>query len=166
MNQTILTSLRTTSNNDLQIMANRLKIKLEGILMSDEIYKFMKSGIPDGFYILNLEDSNQQGSHWTSCVKQNNIIYYNDSYGVYPDRPLYDVMKEHDYKLVMNKRNHQHLGTQSCGYFAILYLYYMNKKKKTMIDKFREFNKLFTEDTKLNEILLEKMIKKLLKNKI
>jgi hypothetical protein len=159
--------LATTSNNDLQILSNRLKLKLQGILMSDELYNFMDKGIPDGNYILNLEDSQYDGSHWMGMIKDRDIIYYMDSYGSYPDRSLYDVMKKHNYKLIMNERIHQKLGTQSCGYWVILFLYCMNKKSKlSLIEKFKAFNKLWTEDVNLNEKLLEKAISKLFKNKI
>jgi hypothetical protein len=159
-------TLKTTSNNDLQLLANRLKINLNGILMSDEIYQYKDKDMPNGNYILNLEDSNQDGSHWTGMVKNHNIIYYMDSYGAFPDRPLYDIMKIHNYSLIMNEKNHQKLSTQSCGYWVILFLYYMNKKsKKKLVEKFKEFNSLWTEDTALNERLLHEEINKLFKKK-
>ena len=46
--------------------------------MKDEF----KIPLDDGYYIMNLENSHEDGSHWTAFVKIKSNIYYNDSYGV------------------------------------------------------------------------------------
>lgn len=156
--------LTTTSNNDLYLIANLLNIKLK-ILMSDEVYNYIDNDFLDGYYILNLEDSHLNGSHWTALFKKGDILYYNDSYGVYPDQSVYDLIKKFNYKLIMNNRQHQELGTESCGYWAIYFLYWMKHKpsKINYINRFTDFNKLFSSDTKKNEILLYNKIIELLK---
>lgn len=158
-------TLGTTSNNDLNMICNKLGIKLNGIFMSDEILQYLQNGIPDGNYILNLQNSDQDGSHWVSFVKNGITIYYNDSFGCYPDQPLYDVMKRHKYKMVMNKRNNQAYTSSACGYWAIYFLYVLNKlyKNKSLVDKLKAFNSLFVDDVLLNEKILEQKMKPLLK---
>lgn len=155
-------TLSTTSNDELYKISNTLDLKIK-VLMSDEILNYIPKGLPDGNYILNLENSNQNGSHWTGLVKKANVLYYNDSYGSYPDAPVYDLIKTYNYSLIMNERSHQKIGSSSCGYWVIFYLYFMNiKNKKPLLQKFKSFNNLFSNDANKNEKLLFIEIKKLL----
>ena len=57
--------------------------------MKDEF----KIPLDDGYYIINLENSHEDGSHWTAFVKIKSNVYYNDSYGVIMPQNQYDLFK-------------------------------------------------------------------------
>ena len=68
--------LTTLTNSDFYSICIKLKLKLNGIYMKDEL----PSDLKEGNYIINLENSNQSGSHWTCFIKSKNDIFYYDSF--------------------------------------------------------------------------------------
>ena len=58
-----MTKLRTLSDKNISDFCYQLKLQLENILMRDEI----KDNLNEGFYIINLDTSNHDGTHWTVC---------------------------------------------------------------------------------------------------
>ncbi len=72
--------LKTTNNFQLEEYANKLGLPLKNILMRDEMNKLNE----DGFYIINLDSSNNQGTHWTSLYFHPLNSCYFDSYGFVP----------------------------------------------------------------------------------
>ena len=60
--------LTTLTNSDLYSICIKLKIKLNGIYMKDEL----EDNLKEGNYIINLENSNQSRSHWTCFIKDKN----------------------------------------------------------------------------------------------
>jgi hypothetical protein len=60
-------------------------------------------------YILNLQNSNQGGSHWTTFHNG----HYADSYGVAPTAHVSKYTRDY------NPDEYQSLAEESCGYFAI-----------------------------------------------
>jgi len=156
--------LTTLSNSDLYSIAIKLKIKLVGIYMKDEL----KSPLAQGNYIINLQNHDEGGSHWTAFIKDRNDIYYYDSFGVVPPQNLYDVFKidSHNiYYLDQLNRRDQNIDATSCGWWCIAYLYYMTNSKGPMLDRMKKFEKKFNKDTKQNEIDLKKYISKIYLNK-
>ena len=79
--------LQTLTNSDLYSICIKLKLKLNGIYMKDEIPTDLK----EGNYIINLENSNQSGSHWTCFIKEKNNVYYYVSFAVVPPQNAYDI---------------------------------------------------------------------------
>jgi hypothetical protein len=78
---------KVLSNFDLFRIAQEKRIPLNDVIAKDEIKKLKK----DGNYIINLENHNQGGSHWTAlilkkknfftvtvsvCRRLNNCIYF------------------------------------------------------------------------------------------
>ena len=63
-------------------------LKIDDILKNNVNYigTYSKDNVPilknNQSIIINLQDSNQVGSHWTCYRKRNDKIFYFDSYGV------------------------------------------------------------------------------------
>ena len=70
--------LTTLSNSDLISICIKLKIKLVGVYMKDEL----NSDLKQGCYIINLQNHDENGSHWTAFIKDKNDIFYYNSFGV------------------------------------------------------------------------------------
>ena len=129
--------------------------------MKDEL----KSPLSQGCYIINLQNHDEGGSHWTAFIKDRNDNYYYDSFGVVPPQNLYDVFKidSHNiYYLDQLDRRDQDIDATSCGWWCITFLYYMTNSKGPMLDRMLKFEKKFNKkDTKQNESDLKKYIDKI-----
>ena len=153
--------LTTLSNSDLISIAIKLKIKLMGVFMKDEL-----NDLKQGCYIINLQNHNEGGSHWTAFIKDKNNIYYYDSFGVVPPQNLYDIFIKDSHNIYYNTSDDQNFDSTSCGWWSIAYLYYMTNSKGPMLNRMKKFDKKFRKkDTKLNEIDLKKYISKIYLNR-
>ena len=153
--------LTTLSNSDLMSISLKLKLKLVGIYMKDEL----KVPLNEGNYIINLQNHDEPGSHWCCFIKHQNDIYYNDSFGIVMPQNEYDIFKSESDNIYYNTSEHQNIDSSSCGWWTIMFLYFMKVSKGSMIDRFKKFNSKFTIDTVSNEKVLLKYIDKIYFNK-
>jgi len=84
------------------LKANKL---FGGVFANDELKKPQK----DKIYVLNLENSNEGGSHWVALY---NRMYF-DSYGCAPSKKIAPFVEQY------NTDDFQGLSKESCGYFAL-----------------------------------------------
>ncbi len=68
---------------------------------------------PNKFYITNLQDYGQPGSHWTALLPNG---FYIDSFGVGPTRDMSPFVKE------WNTNWYQAYNQNSCGYYAMYFV--------------------------------------------
>jgi len=106
-----------------------------GVISSDEIPSLVGKVKPNKkiSFIMNLDKSNQPGSHWVSVlidpVNSQSVEYY-DSYGMPPPnnfskdiKLLVDKMKPDVYlKYKINKVKHQHDSSSTCGWHSMRWL--------------------------------------------
>ena len=116
--------------------------------MSDE-GKNIKNG---SYYVFNLNNSNQRGSHWVALYKGKNKSYYFDSYGFYCDKEIEPFIKPYIY----NKKQIQNYNSSSCGFFCIAYIYFMYHNNNNL----NGFINMFSDDTRLNDYILYRYLKK------
>ena len=150
--------LSTLSNSDLYSICIKLKLKLNGIYMKDEIPNDLK----EGNYIINLENSNQSGSHWTCFIKDKDDIFYYDSFGIVPPQNLYNIALKNSLNLYYIDKHDQNLEATSCGWWVVSFLYYMNNTNGNMLNNMKKFDKKFNNKKTIdNEIELRKYIDKI-----
>ena len=113
-------------------------------------------------YIINLQNSNENGSHWTSFIKDKNNIYYYDSFGViFPENQYHIFFKNADNIYYIDKHD-QNIDSTSCGYWVLAFLFYMTNTKGPMLDRMKKIDKKFdNKKTIENEIDLKKYIDKI-----
>jgi hypothetical protein len=101
--------LGSTSDIDLasyfQGRKHKNGISFGGVFSNDELRK----PEPNKVYILNLENSNEGGSHWTLLFNG----WYFDSYACPPTKRISQFV--HSY----NQLNFQGLNRTSCGYYTL-----------------------------------------------
>lgn len=132
-----LNANRSTSNDELEQIANKLGFKVE-FVMRDEIEKIEG----DGFYIINLDRSGNTGTHWTALIINKNKAYYIDSFGVLPPEEIYNYLLK-KYTVYYNSSQYQDNNSSACGLFVLLAMYFM-KNNKCQMKKFNnEFIKIF-----------------------
>jgi len=113
------------SNFDINNFVKKLKIKnFRGVFMKDELPQRPKN-IECG--IINLENQNQEGSHWTAYYKNKDLKYYFDSYGnIVPPIELVKYLGKNN--LYYNEKRIQNFNDPPiCGHLCLLVLKDINK---------------------------------------
>ena len=90
--------------------------------------------------IYNLQNSDQNGTHWCSITRRNKTIFVFDSFGIgeIPSE-IYKIYK--DFKIITNIYQIQHISSILCGLYSILFILYDIKNKNDFINFLRLFNK-------------------------
>lgn len=148
---------KAQSNFDLFKYAERLNIKLNDVLMNDEVH----NKLLNGYYILNLQNKNQGGSHWVGLIKDNKNIYYFDSYGFPPTQHIVETFKK-PYKLFFNDILIQDLKSDNCGFFCLgLFLYMDNYFDTSILKTFDNYCEMFNDEVfKKNDKMLKDFLNK------
>lgn len=152
--------LTTVTNIQLTKLCKQLNIPIQKVMMKDE-YNYNE---PDGNYIINLQNHNQNGTHWCAYTKYQSIIYYHDSFGMPPPQNEMDIFEKESDNIYINTFDKQDINASSCGYWCIAFLYYMSHHKGSYLQKFKQFNKMFNnKDPRENEKKLKTYIDSLFK---
>ena len=102
-------------------------LRIDEILKNNENYigTYSKDSVPilknNQSTIINLQDSDKNGSHWVSYKKINNKIFYFDSYAV---SFIPDIIKNQypNHKFICNIYRIQSIDSNQCGRFCILFI--------------------------------------------
>ena len=141
---------RPISNFEILDIANNLGLKIE-VIMKDEL----KGKIPNGNYIINLQNSNQNGSHWTAMYAQNGKFYYSDSFGMPIPETLITNTNINNDNLFFNTNQIQDMKSQRCGFFALYFLYLMNQSGN-ISDKLKQYINTFDlKNFKQNDTIIK-----------
>ena len=119
-------------------------IFINNLLKDEKSYlgTFSKDEIPliknNKSLIFNLQNSNQTGSHWIALSRKDNNIFVFHSFGIgHIPKNIYDIYK--NFNITTNIYRIQHINSNLCGLFCILFcLYNVNSK-----NKFIEFLNMF-----------------------
>jgi hypothetical protein len=151
--------MKSNELSNIQINKVLSNIKLyNGCYMKDELNY---NNIKNGFYIINLDDNDGNGTHWCALyVDKHNNKFYFDSYGFEPPK---EISKPYFY----NNKIIQSLNSSSCGFFCILWILYLNKYINNDIfytifnfnDFFGQIDGFNDKDNNNNEIILYKLLK-------
>jgi hypothetical protein len=138
------------SNNEIDDILDEMKLNINGIFSRDEL---TEDDMEDGFYIINLDDSEGEGTHWTCFYYKPTLtsIYF-DSFGFPAPIEIEKLIKPYIY----NTKTLQDYNSSSCGYFCIAFINFLSDNKLNDIYKtFEAFINIFDNiDTKKNELLL------------
>ena len=99
------------SNTDIDKYAKMLKISnFKGCYMRDELTNLKCCNV--GYGVLNLNLSNESGSHWTCWFKINSDKYYFNSFGLPPSKELVDYLAS---SILYSTFQLQGMNDQNCG---------------------------------------------------
>ena len=147
-NKMIGNGLKTNelSNTDIDHLVAHYKIiSYHGCFIDDKLPK----ALYDGYYVINLNGK----SHWTALLKNGKDYFYFDSYGIYASQEIEDHIKEYIYSDV----DIQSMNSTSCGFYVVAFMKWMQKYKDKKL-AYTNFLKLFSKDTRKNEIVLHKLL--------
>ena len=106
------------SNTDINNYVKVLKIRnFRGCFMRDELKNLKPRKIECG--ILNLNLSNEPGSHWVCWFKKNNNKYYFNSFGLPPPKELVDYLGS---PILYSTFQLQEINDQNCGKWCLIVL--------------------------------------------
>ena len=111
-------------------------IFMNNLLKNEKSYlsTFSKDEIPliknNKSLIFNLQNFNEKGSNWYSLSRNNKNIFIFDSFGIgHIPKNIYEIYK--DFNISTNIYRIQHINSNLCGLFSILFcLYKVNSKNK------------------------------------
>lgn len=139
-----------TSNIELLDILKNNNIKINGVFAKDKLKKPLK----DGFYIVNLDNSDGPGTHWCSLYKINDgFSLWWDSFGFPAPENIEDLLYKYEY----NKKQIQDIKSTSCGFYCVAFIKFLYGKQ----DKIRAFNtfcSLFNTNTLQNELILHQLL--------
>jgi hypothetical protein len=156
------------TNFDLEYYAGLFKIPLHDVLSKD-LFNTIKPKV--GGYIINLEDSDLGGSHWTCLIltKYRNLAIYYDSFGKPMPQDIIRFIKRFNKKcnIIYNIDQIQDIDSIYCGYFCLYFLYFfLVKHKKCKHHRYllNKHNSIFDlENKKSNDNKLKILIKSIIK---
>jgi hypothetical protein len=145
------------SNFELINLFKKYKMNLNQICSKDQLI-----GIPkQGNYIINMADENHPvGTHWVCFVIRGKECMYFDSFGeIFPPDVKKFITKNKSIKLFYNADHIQHLDSTTCGFYCLSFCYYVHKHPKDNLRYLLNmYNSQFSEDTKNNDKILQKII--------
>ena len=82
-----------------------------------------------GYYIVNLNDSTQPGSHWVviNVRAPPNLMEYFDSFGLNAPHEVVELSERMGVNYWYNSTQYQDLNSVLCGYWC---LYFVNESRK------------------------------------
>ena len=151
----------TYSNFDLIDIAKTYGIDNLNVVMNDELkyYEFKT-----GYYIINLEDTDDLGSHWVCLIVENGKCIYWDSFGCLPSHDVENWMKQSKYKYMFNNRIVQDLDSVLCGLFALGVIIYVILTPTDLYEAVDNYTDLFSMEPKDNDIIINDLFKTKFKN--
>ena len=150
-----------TSNIQLISMAKKRGINNMIVCMNDQLETFEYPS--NGFFILNLEDSDHGGTHWTCLCIRNKIPCYFDSFGgIYSEQVEKYIKKHYGKKCAFSCKIIQDFKSVKCGIYCFaLILYILKNPNQDILACVNNFTNLFSDNPILNDTILDKIIKKL-----
>jgi hypothetical protein len=140
MSEININDLGVTSDSQLKYICDELGIKLNFIGFEEDL--LTQDMLPGG-YILNI-GNNKAGTHWVCLNIEDNLTegLYFDSFAVPPGNDVIKWLNDNQFcKLIWNSiEEFQQMNEQLCGIWCIVALFYMQKKKGTMISRLQEMS--------------------------
>jgi hypothetical protein len=148
-----------TTDMQLFEIAAKHCVALNAVVFKDQLNDMF---LRPGGYIINMADSDSQGTHWVAFHiddgKKNDAIAYFDSFGVNPPLEVRDSLKKIGIKVLVSDKHIQNINSGWCGIYVLFFLWFMQHHKKLKLEKrFENFLNLFSDDVEKNLTILKKL---------
>lgn len=151
------------SNFDLIELYKMFNVKLNKVLSKD-LFKYEKPKL--GNYVINLDDSNGSGTHWTCLILTKTHSIYFDSFGFSLPNDILRFIHRYNKNCKIIYANSQIQAYRSvlCGYYCFYFHYFVtklhrhNRNYKYLMNK---YNSIFT---KINRNINDKILHKIMNN--
>lgn len=150
---------QSITNFEIESVCKRYHIPLNGVFMKDELQE-----LRHGYFVINLNSSWENGSHWCALVCDKRECIWFDSFGAPPPEEIMELLRKYYTKIHFNGWIVQNINNQSCGYYCIvlfMYLQLHRYEKKSIVQKVANYVNYFDDDTSKNYDILVKLAKEL-----
>ena len=108
--------MRTLSNFDFDDIYSGEQ-KYAGTFTKDNLpYKNIKR---NKFYIINLDNNDGDGTHWTCLIQKEDFAFYFDSFGALPPLQVLSFTNKYKGNRFYNLMQLQHFDSNLCGYYCL-----------------------------------------------
>lgn len=124
-----MTDTELLTNTDLEYYAGLFKIPLNGVFSKD-LFESKRPKL--GNYVVNLENSDYGGSHWTCLILTKNMAIYYDSFGAPMPQEIIRFVKRFNNKaiIIYSIDQIQHIDSIYCGWFCLELLHWFSVRHK------------------------------------
>ena len=146
------------TNFELQDIAHKNNIKLDLVIMMDELLTLKKQNYN---LILNLQDTGVgNGTHWICLITRGNNALYIDSFGGFAHPTVIKWCLYNDLHLGFSNYICQSLKSQRCGYYSLQAIKQIqDATAQNLYDKGNAYVNLYEPSRKANEkIVMQKLI--------
>ena len=151
------------TNFDIQNWVEYLKIpNFGGVISRDQI----KDCTPRHSFVINLNESDEPGSHWVAMFFGSDLILYFDSFGLAPPQEVLMLCEKHRVNYTFNNTHYQEFTSVLCGYYCLFFLNEISRRMKphlahqSLYSVFNEVTEpLSYSDTFSNERFIKKYFK-------
>ena len=113
------------TNFDIQNWVKYLRLNnFGGVISRDQVIDC----IPQHSYVINLNESDEPGSHWVAMFFGSSLVLYFDSFGLAPPQELLMLCKKHRINYAYNNTHYQALTSVLCGYYCLFFLNEISKR--------------------------------------
>ncbi len=117
----------------------------------------LPNNIQNKFYVLNLDDEANSGTHWTLIYNKNpHICLYIDPFGITAPTNAVNFMKKSKKIIYYSSMQLQDISSQLCGYYCIYFADEMTNN--------RSFLDVLAQDFNNSQLINDEIIKKYFKN--
>jgi hypothetical protein len=135
------------SNFDILTFMKQKKIPFNDVIMRDEFYN-----LPYGNYIINLDSSDNNGTHWVAYIYRKDTSLYFDSFGIMPPSEIINYSKCN--KILYNNFIIQEKYSVLCGWYCINFINYMMKSKTLNKEAYESFTHQFQNNEHVNDSIV------------
>lgn len=113
---------RITSNLDLKRIMDAQGCDVT-FLFNTQVPKAMPSEPGERrLYIINLDQQDRGGTHWTGMLSAPSHAYYYDSFGTPPPKHILEWVRAHGKTVIYNTSQIQHHDSLMCGWYVVWFL--------------------------------------------
>lgn len=147
------------NTNNLIYLCELLNIPLVKINTKDMFF----GKVERGCYIVNLDDSDGSGTHWTCFYVGKKEIAYFDSFGLNIPEDIEIFLSDANKDIMFNIDQIQTFESVACGWYCLYFLYFasvLNSKENDLEYVMNMHNSLYNiDDREGNDKILQRLIK-------
>ncbi len=153
----IINTKEEITNIEIMNIAKLYNINNLKIIMKDEPHLIKKNMN----YIINLDKSSGNGTHWTALICTNNTCCYCDSYGTPPPEKILNKLKSMYGKVYFTDFIIQAVKSVACGYYALAFIivYLKYKHQYTLLPIVSKYIDYYDDNTNKNDYKLARLFK-------
>lgn len=150
--------MNTTTNIDLQTICSRNNVKLNAVVMKDQLAQMNSKQYKH--LIVNLQSATSgSGTHWIAITRAPTCMLVFDSFGAIPPMEILRYCKSTALPTMYSNFIIQDINSRACGQYCIAFLHNMQNTLGEPHTRFNDFVNMFDDNAKLNERILKSYYK-------